>query len=92
MFAIFKRYAASGAALMFTSGPSAGEVVGSYRGEPLYQQPGLCRIPRASARRWVRRGDARREGSQLRPTHDLARPGSCLANKAEWLHRVGTGG
>ena len=36
MFAIFKRYAASGAALMFTSGPSAGEVVGSYRGEPLY--------------------------------------------------------
>jgi SAM-dependent methyltransferase len=36
MFAIFKRHAASGAALMFTSGPSAGEVVGSYRGEPLY--------------------------------------------------------
>jgi SAM-dependent methyltransferase len=36
MFAIFKRHAASGAALMFTSGPSAGEAVGSYRGEPLY--------------------------------------------------------
>ena len=36
MFAIFKRHAAAGAALMFTSGPSAGEVVGSYRGEPLY--------------------------------------------------------
>jgi hypothetical protein len=36
MFAIFKRHAASGAALMFTSGPSAGEMVGSYRGEPLY--------------------------------------------------------
>ncbi|BBZ40217.1 class I SAM-dependent DNA methyltransferase [Mycobacterium conspicuum] len=36
MFAIFKRHAAAGAALMFTSGPSAGEAVGSYRGEPLY--------------------------------------------------------
>jgi trans-aconitate methyltransferase len=36
MFAMFKRHAASGAALMFTSGPSAGEVMGSYRGEPLY--------------------------------------------------------
>ena len=36
MFAIFQRHAASGAALMFTSGPSAGEVVGSYRGDPLY--------------------------------------------------------
>jgi predicted TPR repeat methyltransferase len=36
MFAIFTRHVASGAALMFTSGPSAGEVVGSYRGEPLY--------------------------------------------------------
>jgi trans-aconitate methyltransferase len=36
MFAIFKRHAAAGAALMFTSGPSAGEVVGSYRGGPLY--------------------------------------------------------
>jgi hypothetical protein len=36
MFAIFSQHAASGAALMFTSGPSAGEVVGSYRGDPLY--------------------------------------------------------
>ena len=36
MFTIFKRHAAAGAALMFTSGPSAGEVIGSYRGEPLY--------------------------------------------------------
>jgi trans-aconitate methyltransferase len=36
MFAIFKRHAASGAALMFTSGPSAGEQMGTYRGEPLY--------------------------------------------------------
>ena len=32
MFAIFSQHAASGAALMFTSGP----VVGSYRGDPLY--------------------------------------------------------
>lgn len=36
MFPIFKRYAASGAALMFTSGPSAGEQMGTLRGEPLY--------------------------------------------------------
>jgi SAM-dependent methyltransferase len=36
MFPIFKRHAAAGAALMFTSGPSAGERIGSYRGEPLY--------------------------------------------------------
>ena len=36
MFPIFKQHAAPGAALMFTSGPSAGEVIGSYRGDPLY--------------------------------------------------------
>lgn len=36
MFSIFKRHAAAGAALMFTSGPSAGEQIGSYHGEPLY--------------------------------------------------------
>jgi SAM-dependent methyltransferase len=36
MFPIFKRHAADGAALMFTSGPTAGEQIGSYRGEPLY--------------------------------------------------------
>jgi SAM-dependent methyltransferase len=36
MFPIFKCHAAAGAALMFTSGPSAGEEIGSYRGEPLY--------------------------------------------------------
>jgi hypothetical protein len=36
MFCIFRRHAASGAALMFTSGTSLGEVIGSYRGEPLY--------------------------------------------------------
>ena len=36
MFPIFKRHAAPGAALMFTSGPSAGERIGQYRGEPLY--------------------------------------------------------
>ena len=35
MFAIFKRHAASGAALMFTRGPSAGEQMGAYQGEPL---------------------------------------------------------
>jgi SAM-dependent methyltransferase len=36
MFPIFKQHASSRAALMFTSGPSHGEAVGSYRGEPLY--------------------------------------------------------
>ncbi len=36
MFAIFRRHAAPGAALMFTSGGSHGEAIGSYHGEPLY--------------------------------------------------------
>jgi SAM-dependent methyltransferase len=36
MFAIFAAHAALGAALMFTSGPRAGEAVGSWRGEPLF--------------------------------------------------------
>lgn len=36
MFAVFARHAAPGAALMFTSGPSRGEVIGTFHGEPLY--------------------------------------------------------
>ena len=36
MFPIFRRHAAPGAALLFTSGPSHSESIGSYRGEPLY--------------------------------------------------------
>jgi SAM-dependent methyltransferase len=36
MFPIFKLHAASGAALMFTSGTSHGVAMGSYHGEPLY--------------------------------------------------------
>jgi len=36
MFPIFRQHAAPGAALMFTSGTSHGEAIGSYRGEPLY--------------------------------------------------------
>jgi 2-polyprenyl-3-methyl-5-hydroxy-6-metoxy-1,4-benzoquinol methylase len=36
MFPIFKRHAAPHAGLMFTSGTSHGEEIGSYRGEPLY--------------------------------------------------------
>jgi SAM-dependent methyltransferase len=36
MFPIFRKHAASNAALMFTSGPSQGEAIGSYKGEPLY--------------------------------------------------------
>jgi len=36
MFAIFAEHAASGAALMFTSGPAHGESIGMLEGEPLY--------------------------------------------------------
>lgn len=36
MFAVFRRHAAHGAGLMFTSGPVRGEAIGSFRGEPLY--------------------------------------------------------
>ena len=36
MFAVFRPHAAPAAALMFTSGPAAGEAVGAYGGEPLY--------------------------------------------------------
>jgi SAM-dependent methyltransferase len=36
MFPIFRRHAGPKAALMFTSGPSYGEAIGTYKGEPLY--------------------------------------------------------
>ena len=36
MFPIFRRLARPQAALMFTSGPSHGEAIGTFRGEPLY--------------------------------------------------------
>jgi len=36
MFPIFRKHASPNAALMFTSGPSHGEAIGSFRGEPLY--------------------------------------------------------
>jgi SAM-dependent methyltransferase len=36
MFEVFAAHAAPDAALMFTSGPRAGEAIGRYRGEPLY--------------------------------------------------------
>lgn len=36
MFAVFARHAAPGAALLFSSGPRAGEAVGALEGEPLY--------------------------------------------------------
>jgi SAM-dependent methyltransferase len=36
MFSIFRKHAAPNAALMFTSGSSYGEAIGTYRGEPLY--------------------------------------------------------
>jgi SAM-dependent methyltransferase len=36
MFPIFRRHARAKAALMFTSGPSPGETIGTFQGEPLY--------------------------------------------------------
>lgn len=36
MFPVFEQHAASGAALMFTSGPSHGNMIGEFEGEPLY--------------------------------------------------------
>ncbi|UYN97178.1 MAG: class I SAM-dependent methyltransferase [Enhydrobacter sp.] len=36
MFRAFACHARPGSVLMFTSGPAAGEAIGSYRGEPLY--------------------------------------------------------
>jgi SAM-dependent methyltransferase len=36
MFAVFRRHASAGAALMFTSGPSYGEAIGRLEGEPLF--------------------------------------------------------
>jgi SAM-dependent methyltransferase len=36
MFPLFRRHAAPKAALMFTSGPSHGEAIGAWKGEPLY--------------------------------------------------------
>jgi SAM-dependent methyltransferase len=36
MFPIFRDHLALGAALLFTSGPSHGEAIGRYQGEPLY--------------------------------------------------------
>lgn len=36
MFPVFRAHAARRAALMFTSGPSHGEAIGEYQGEPLY--------------------------------------------------------
>jgi trans-aconitate methyltransferase len=36
MFSVFRDHAEPGAALMFTSGPRAGEAIGSYQGEALY--------------------------------------------------------
>lgn len=36
MFEVFREHAAPFAVLMFNTGPSHGEAVGSYRGDPLY--------------------------------------------------------
>jgi hypothetical protein len=36
MFAVFRDHVEPGGALMFTSGPAAGEAIGAYRGDQLY--------------------------------------------------------
>lgn len=36
MFGVFAKHAAPSTVLMFNAGPRAGEIVGSYRGDPLY--------------------------------------------------------
>ena len=36
MFSIFRRHAAPKAGLLFTSGPSRGETISTFQGEPLY--------------------------------------------------------
>jgi SAM-dependent methyltransferase len=36
MFPIFRKHSAPKGALLFTSGPAGGEIIGEYRGEPLY--------------------------------------------------------
>lgn len=36
MFAVFQEHVEPGGALMFTSGPAAGEAIGAYRGDALY--------------------------------------------------------
>jgi len=36
MFPLFRKHSAPNGALLFTSGPAGGEVIGEYRGEPLY--------------------------------------------------------
>ncbi len=36
MFAVFAAHAAASATLMFNAGPSDGEAIGAYRGDPLY--------------------------------------------------------
>ena len=58
MFAVFARHAAPGARLMFTSGPSEGESMGSYHGEPLYHASLSPREYRLLA--WFRTSDGAR--------------------------------
>jgi SAM-dependent methyltransferase len=36
MFPLFRKHSSPNAALLFTSGPAAGEAIGEYRGDPLY--------------------------------------------------------
>ena len=43
MFSVFRKHAATGTALMFTSGTSYGEAVGDLEGEPLIMRAWISR-------------------------------------------------
>ena len=65
MFTVFRDHAESGAALMFTSGPTAGEAIGSYQGETLYP-PASRRRTSAAGGAWLFNRAARRRRSGVR--------------------------
>lgn len=67
MFAVFRRHAAPGAALMYTSAPAGGRGDGQLpRRGAVPRQPRCGGIPRAAGGKRLRRGGAPRRGSGLR--------------------------
>ncbi len=74
MFPVFGDHAAPGAALLFTSGPAAGEAIGDLYGRAaLPREPRRGGISRASRRERLRRRRPSRRGSRMRRTYRLAR-------------------
>lgn len=53
LFAVYARHVRPGGVLMFTSAPEGGELVGEWRGEPLYH---AASRPRLTGTGWTRRG------------------------------------